>query len=84
MPDSKLKALESGYKVFIGVKNISGIDIDKARIRINADKWNLEDETSKLEIKTGLFYKEYQIATNETKLKIEAQLHSQTEGWLGD
>lgn len=84
VPDEKLTFLKDGDKIFIGIKNIFGVDTDKARIRINADKWVEKNETGDLNQKFNLFYKEYQIATNETKLKIEAQLHSRKEGWLGE
>ncbi len=84
VPDEKLTFLKGGDKIFIGIKNIFGVDNDKARIRINTDKWIAEDETVDLNQEFNLFYKEYQIATDETKLKIEAQLHSRKEGWLGE
>jgi len=84
IPDEKLPFLKAGDKIFIGIKNISGTDTNKARIRINANKWTVGDETDKLNQKFDLFYKEYQIASGETRLKIEAQLHSQKDGWLGE
>jgi hypothetical protein len=31
-----------------------------------------------------MYYKEYVVATGESRLKIDAQLHSATDGWLGD
>lgn len=84
IPDEKLTFLKGGDKIFIGIKNIFGVDNDKARIRINVDKWVAKDETIDLNQKFNLFYKEYQIATNETQLKIEVQLHSRKEGWLAE
>jgi hypothetical protein len=84
IPDGKLSSLRGGDKIFIGIKNILNIDTDKARIRINSVKWENKDETLELNNKYNLYYREYQIATGETKLTIDAQLHSQKEGWLGD
>lgn len=82
--EEKLSSLKPGDKIFIGIKTIIGVDIDKARIKINSDKWMPEDEVANFNQKLNLFYKEYQIATDESQLKIEAQLHSQKEGWLGE
>ncbi len=84
VPDEKLTFLKGGDKIFIGIKNIFGVDNDKARIRINNNKWVLENETVNLNKELNLFYKEYQIATNEMQLTIEAQLHSYKEGWLAE
>lgn len=84
IPDEKLSFLKGGDKIFVGIKSILGADVDKARIRINSDQWTKEDEVSNFNQKLNLFYREYQIATEETKLKIEAQLHSKENGWLAE
>jgi hypothetical protein len=82
--DDKLSFLKKGDKILVAIKNIAGADINKARIRINSNKWQPEEEITNLNQELNIFYKEYQIATNETQLKIEAQLHSQKDGWLGE
>jgi len=84
LKEEKLVALQPGQKIIIGIKTIPQADIDKARIRVNKDFWEIEDETNKFNQKNQVFYIEYQLATDESKLKIEAQLHSLKEGWLGE
>jgi len=84
IPDEKLTLLKDGDRIFIGIKKILGVDNDKARIRVNADQWAIEDEAVNLNQELNLFYREYQIATSESRLKIEAQLHLPKEGWLGE
>lgn len=69
--------------VIIAVETIAGTDIDSARIRVNSIAWRTEDVTSQFNTNMQLFYKEFKIASGETKLKIEAQLHSRQDGWLG-
>lgn len=71
-----------GKNIFIGVKDITGSDIDKARIRVNSDQWELEDETSKLNSDHNVYYISYKVATDAAQLKIEAQLHRKEHGWL--
>lgn len=84
IPDERLPFLKGGDKILVTIKNIPGVDIDKARIRINSDKWRLSDEVTDLNKRLNVFYKEYQIATGEKRLKIEAQLHSLKDGWLAE
>jgi len=71
-------------KLIIGIDKISGMDIDKARIRVNKNQWELTDITEKFDSSKNIFYIEYIIASEESQLKIEAQLHSKSEGWLGN
>lgn len=71
-------------QIFIGIATIPGVDIDMARIRVNENTWGSQSASLKFKSGEGVFYREYTIATGESSLKIEAQLHSKTDGWLGD
>jgi hypothetical protein len=73
-----------GRKVVLGIASVGDSDIDKARLRVNTNLWLPTDVTSKFDKRNKVFYKEYEIATDEQKLKIEAQLHSAKDGWLGE
>jgi len=70
--------------IIIGVETIDKIDIDKARIRVNNDKWLTEATTVDFNKEKRVYYKEYVISTSDAELRIEAQLHSRSDGWLGD
>lgn len=80
----QLRYFKTGDKIFIAVKNIAGTDIVKARIRVNAKTWTSQDEVEALDQKFDVFYKNYEIASGDSQLRIEAQLYSKTDGWLGD
>ncbi len=82
--EERLKETSQGAEIIIGIKTVSDPTIDKARIRINKDYWSLEDEVNQFDEKRQVYYRFYKIATNETQLKIEGQLHSTVEGWLGE
>lgn len=82
--DTDLSAVKPGEEIIIGVETIKDIDIDRARIRVNKDSWQTEDITVNFNPEKQVFYIKYMVASDESKLKIEAQLHSATEGWLGD
>ena len=84
LTDKQVAQLKSSNKVIVGIDKISGVDIDKARIRVNKNLWDLADITEKFDSSKNMFYIEYTIASQESKLKIEAQLHSKTDGWLGN
>lgn len=84
IPDYEVSEATPGGKVIIGVETITDTDIDRARIKINKQEWDMDDITTKFNKKSNVFYIEYIIATGEPNLKIEAQLHSKTDGWLGD
>jgi len=84
LKDEELSKLEPQKKIIVGIKTLEGTDIDKARIRINKNIWQPEDETKKFEKKNKVFYIEYQLASDEARLKIEAQLHSRSDGWLAE
>ena len=78
------KMLKPGMKVYIGIQTIDEADIDRARIKINEKDWNVAHITSQFNKDKKVYYREYTVASSESKLKIDAQLHSETDGWLGD
>lgn len=81
---STAKLIKPGTKLYIGIQTINGADIDRARIRVNETNWNVDHITSLFNSDKKMYYKEYIVATGESKLKVDAQLHSQADGWLGD
>jgi len=84
LTDEELKILKPGQKIIIGIEKIFNSDIDMARIKINQGMWDETTITRNFNAQKNVFYREYQVATSDSFLKIEAQLHSKTEGWLGD
>ncbi len=60
------------------------IIIDKARIRVNTVAWDTNHIVTQFNNRYNLFYREHMIGSEEGRLKIEAQLHSQKDGWLGE
>lgn len=78
------QTLKPGVKLYIGIQTIDEADIDRARIKINEKEWNVAHITSQFNKDKKVYYREYTIASGESKLKIDAQLHSETDGWLGD
>lgn len=76
--------IRPGDTVYIGVQTISEADIDRARIRINETNWQINHITTQYNQKNKVYYKEYTVATGESQLKIDAQLHSASDGWLGE
>ena len=73
-----------GEVLYIGVATVKGTDIDKARIKINKKDWGIVDEVKAYNKDKGVFYMQYTIATDESSLKIDAQLHSKEDGWLAE
>ena len=73
-----------GEKLYIGIQTIVEADIDRARIKINAQDWQISDITTLFNSKLKVYYREYVVATGTAQLKIQAQLHSASDGWLGD
>lgn len=73
-----------GEKLYIGIQTIVEADIDRARIKVNTQDWRISDITTLFNSKLKVYYKEYIVATGTAQLKIQAQLHSASDGWLGD
>ncbi len=84
LSDQNAFNLRPGDTVIIGVETVDQADIDSARIRVNKLEWSPENITTNFNAKNKLYYITYTIATAESQLKIEAQLHSKTDGWLGE
>lgn len=82
--DSHLKELAPGKMIYIGIETVSDENINKARIKVNKKHWDETDITIKFNKEKNVFYREYLISTNEAFLKIEGQLHSKVDGWLGE
>lgn len=79
-----LRNMRSGDKVFVGIETIRQADIDMARIRVNKNNWDQADITLEFNKRLNIFFKEHMVSTGESFLRIEAQLHSKNDGWLGD
>lgn len=75
-------AVTDGDILYVGVETVKNADIDKARIKINKKDWILGDETRAFNKEKQVFYIQYKIATDESSLKIDAQLHSRQDSWL--
>jgi len=84
MPDDRLASLKPGTEIIVGVETVPGTDVDRARIRLNKDSWDIKDITTAYSEKFKVYYIKYTVASGEAKLKVEAQLHSAADGWLGD
>lgn len=78
------KQIKSGQQIIIAIDVLNNIDIDSARIKVNESQWKFDHITTNFNKDKNSYYKEYTISTGEAQLKIEAQLHSKDEGWLGD
>ncbi|MFZ2026480.1 MAG: hypothetical protein WAV30_04300 [Microgenomates group bacterium] len=73
-----------GEVLYIAIQTIVEADIDRARIKINERDWQIGHITTLYNPKLKVYYKEYTVATGTAQLKIDAQLHSASDGWLGD
>lgn len=82
--DFKERRPKDGEIVYIGIQTIVEADIDRARIKINEKDWKINDITTSFNEDHKVYYKEYIIATGTALLQISAQLHSASDGWLGD
>lgn len=82
--DDTVTAINPGDILYIGVSNIRGTDVDKARIRVNKGQWTPETITEKYDQPHNVYYVEHTVGTGEAQLQIEAQLHSKTDGWLSE
>lgn len=76
--------VKPGEKLYIGIQTIVEADIDRARIKVNTPDWQISDITTLFNQARKVYYKEYSVATGTAQLKIDAQLHSASDGWLGD
>ncbi len=84
LTDNQLASLSAGRSVYIGLETIKDIDIDSARIRINDKEWKTDAITMSFNKENNVYYRKYTISTGAASLKIEAQLHSISDGWLGE
>lgn len=84
LSEQELNGLKNNDKIYIGLHNINNADIDQARIKVNKPEWSNDDITTQFDKDKNLYYKEYIVGSQEAELKIEAQLHSKTDSWLGD
>ncbi len=84
LSEQELHQLKEGQDIIIGIDTLKDLDIDKARIRVNNTQWLSEDVTEDLNSLYNVYYKGYTVSTGESSLKIDAQLHSKTDGWLGE
>lgn len=84
LSDTMLKSAQPGQHILVGIGMVKGSDVDMARIRLNKNKWDKEDITFDFNQKTNVFFKEFVISTGEAFLKLEAELHSKADGWLGN
>lgn len=84
LTDSDYRNLKIGDEIIIGIETIAQVDIDKARIRINSNEWTSKDETTLFNKSNNVFYIDYTISLHSGKLRIGAQLHSKSEGWIGN
>ncbi|MFZ2206101.1 MAG: hypothetical protein WA061_06660 [Microgenomates group bacterium] len=80
----KTDKAKPGEKLYIAIQTIVEADIDRARIKVNTRDWQISDITSLFNPTLKVYYKEYIVATGTAQLKIDAQLHSASDGWLGD
>ena len=81
---NRLDVIQPGKKFYIGIKTIVEADIDRARIKINASAWQISDITTLFNQQLKVYYRDYTVATGTAQLKIDAQLHSASDGWLGE
>ncbi len=84
LTNEQLATMSAGTKLYIGIATIGETDIDRARIRINSAQWTIDDIVMALNKDKNVYYREYTIPSGDTTLKIQAQLHSAADGWLGD
>lgn len=77
--------IKGGDFIYVTIETISGSDIDRARIKINNPAvWDINNITMKFNKSYNVYYMEYNIGSQEANLKIDAQLHSLKDGWLGE
>ncbi|NTU72630.1 hypothetical protein HGB07_00415 [Candidatus Roizmanbacteria bacterium] len=76
--------LHPGLKIYIAIETIPESDIDKARIRVNESAWTTEHIITDFNQSWKSYFKVFIIPEGVKSLKIDAQLHSIKDGWLGD
>lgn len=84
LTEQQLQNLNNNQKLFLGIETIKDVDIDMARIRVNETVWKGENVTNKFNKEKNVFYKDYTVGSQSAFLKIDVQLHSKSEGWLGE
>lgn len=77
-------SLKQGDKIYIGIETVQQVDIDMARIRVNEQQWREDQTTTLFNQENRVFYREHTIASGESRLQVQAQLHSKADGWLAD
>lgn len=77
-------SVSANMTVIIGVETIKETDIDRARVRVNKSFWDSGDITTNFNKEKAVYYQSFFVASGESRLKIEAQLHSAKDGWLGE
>ena len=84
LDEEKISSLSAGTMIIIALDKTEDKNIDAARIRVNKPSWAEEDGNLKFDEKKKVFYRDFVIATDTAFLKVEAQLHSSVDGWLGE
>lgn len=84
LTDNEVKSQRPGTFINIGIDRVKDPTIDMARIRVNKNEWDKDDITLQYNKQMNVFFKEFLVSTGEAFLKIQAELHSNTDGWLGD
>lgn len=82
--DQAIAKLTEGGVVLVAIDKTTDPNIDRARIRINKSSWTEEDEKLEFDATKNMYYRNHTMATEAAFLKVEAQLHSKTDGWLGE
>lgn len=80
----EMQNLKPGENIIIGIETIPNVDIDKARIRVNENEWKTNHVTQQFNKAKNVYYLSYAVSSQSAMLKIDAQLHSKSDNWLGD
>lgn len=84
LDEAKISRLAGGDAIIGAIDKTSDTSIDKARIRMNKSAWVTADEDLEYDKARNVFYRNFVVATDAAFLKIEAQLHHSSDGWLGE
>ena len=82
--DQAISKLTEGEAILVAIEKTNDPNIDRARIRVNKSSWVDGDEKLAFDSTRNMYYKNYTLATEAAFLKVEAQLHSKVDGWLGE